>query len=152
MYYGPTFSINLIDGKLYLRKHKKLICIYNHYTNLRRHRYLKSFLVKGKYLFILHNQYHGCWCPGDSRSQAISSHGINLSSWNILVLVPKGFCMFIHQSRQVQANFPLWFSSVHNSWQILFQLVRFIPWDILQTSWMMVILPHWTCMWCIANK
>ena len=27
---------------------------------------------------ILHNQYHGCWCPGDVRSQGISSHDIDL--------------------------------------------------------------------------
>ena len=29
-------------------------------------------------MFILHSQYHGCWCPGDARSQGISSHGIDL--------------------------------------------------------------------------
>ena len=27
---------------------------------------------------ILHSQYHGCWCPGDVRSQGISSHDIDL--------------------------------------------------------------------------
>ena len=25
---------------------------------------------------ILHSQYHGCWCPGDARSQGISNHDI----------------------------------------------------------------------------
>ena len=25
---------------------------------------------------ILHNQYHGCWWPGDARSQGISNHDI----------------------------------------------------------------------------
>ena len=25
---------------------------------------------------ILHSQYHGCWCPGDARSQGISNHEI----------------------------------------------------------------------------
>ena len=29
-------------------------------------------------LFILHIQQHSCWCPGDARSQFISSHGIDL--------------------------------------------------------------------------
>ena len=33
-------------------------------------------------------QYHGCWCPGSSRRQAISSHGIasicRLSQWTLL--------------------------------------------------------------------
>ena len=28
--------------------------------------------------FICLTQYHGCWCPGDTRSQGISSHDINL--------------------------------------------------------------------------
>ena len=25
---------------------------------------------------IIHSQYHGCWCPGDARSQDIRSHDI----------------------------------------------------------------------------
>ena len=29
-------------------------------------------------LHILHNQYHGCWCPGDARSQGFNSHDIDL--------------------------------------------------------------------------
>ena len=35
--------------------------------------------------FIQHNQYHGYWCPGDARSQGISSHGIDLiyPAWSI---------------------------------------------------------------------
>ena len=36
------------------------------------------FFVEDKDLFILHGQYHGCWCPGDGRSQGISSYGIHL--------------------------------------------------------------------------
>ena len=35
-------------------------------------------LEQDKNLPILHNQYHGCWCPGDVRSQGISSHDIDL--------------------------------------------------------------------------
>ena len=31
-----------------------------------------------KKLPILCGQYHGCWCPGDARSQAISNHNIDL--------------------------------------------------------------------------
>ena len=30
-----------------------------------------------KNLPVLDNQYHGCWCPGDTSSQAISTHDIN---------------------------------------------------------------------------
>ena len=33
--------------------------------------------VKDKDLPILHSQYHGCWCPGDARSQGISNHDID---------------------------------------------------------------------------
>ena len=34
--------------------------------------------VDEKDLPILHNQYHGCWCPGDARSQGISNPDIDL--------------------------------------------------------------------------
>ena len=27
---------------------------------------------------ILHGQYHGCWCPGNARSQGINNHDIDL--------------------------------------------------------------------------
>ena len=28
------------------------------------------------YLSLIHSQYHGCWCPGDTRSQGISNNDI----------------------------------------------------------------------------
>ena len=31
--------------------------------------------MEDKDLFILNMQYYGSWCPGDTRSQGISSHG-----------------------------------------------------------------------------
>ena len=34
-------------------------------------------------MFVLHSQYHACWCSGDFRSQSISKHGIDLKSQNI---------------------------------------------------------------------
>ena len=34
--------------------------------------------MDAKDLPILRRQYHGCWWPGDIRSQVISSHGIDL--------------------------------------------------------------------------
>ena len=40
--------------------------------------YLNSFLKQDQDLNILHIQYHACWCPGDERSQGISSHDIGL--------------------------------------------------------------------------
>ena len=39
---------------------------------------VKSFPVEDKYLPILHTQYHGCWCPGDSMNKGINSHGFGL--------------------------------------------------------------------------
>ena len=41
-------------------------------------KWLKSFLMEERNTFIQHNQYHGCWWPGDIRSQGIRSHGIDL--------------------------------------------------------------------------
>ena len=57
---------------------KTYICILCHPSTLIWHRYLKSFLKYDQDLYILHSQYHGCWCPGDVRSQGISSHDIDL--------------------------------------------------------------------------
>ena len=37
-----------------------------------------DILLEDRAPLILHIQYHGCWCPGDTRSQGISSHGIGL--------------------------------------------------------------------------
>ena len=33
--------------------------------------------MEDKVLFNLYSQYHGCWYPGDIRSQGMSSHGID---------------------------------------------------------------------------
>ena len=51
-------------------------CIYNFYrsSSLTLHRCLKSFLMQDKHLLILHSQYHGCWWPGDTRSQGVNNH------------------------------------------------------------------------------
>ena len=35
--------------------------------------------------WILDSQYHRCWCPGDQRSQEISSNGIEYFAHNFLV-------------------------------------------------------------------
>ena len=68
------------DG-LFMRKQGKIyiyICSSCHFSEMRWCRYLKSFLVEDKDLFVLHSHLHGCWCPGDTRSQSISSHEIEL--------------------------------------------------------------------------
>ena len=54
------------------------ICIFYHFTTLEWCRYLKPFLMEGKTPFVFHGQYHGCWWPGDVRSQDIINHGIDL--------------------------------------------------------------------------
>ena len=54
------------------------IYILCHSSTLIWHRYLKSFLKLEKDLHIPYSQYHGCWCPGDVRSQGISSHDTDL--------------------------------------------------------------------------
>ena len=36
------------------------------------------FPVENEDLFILCRQYHGCWWPGNARSQGISSNDIGL--------------------------------------------------------------------------
>ena len=56
----------------------RYICIFNYFSTLCWHRHLKSFSVEDKDLLILYTQYHGCWWPGDARSQAINNHGIDL--------------------------------------------------------------------------
>ena len=48
------------------------------------HRYLKPFPKKDQDLHIPQSQYHGCWCPGDVRSQGISSHDIDLVKLRLL--------------------------------------------------------------------
>ena len=55
------------------------IYILCNYSTLIWHGYLKSFPMQDQDLHILHRQYHGCWYPGDVRSQGISSHGIDPS-------------------------------------------------------------------------
>ena len=52
--------------------------IFYHFWGLRWYMQLKSYPKESKGLFILHIQYHGCWWPGDVRSQGIGSHNIEL--------------------------------------------------------------------------
>ena len=47
-----------------------------------------SFLLVGMDLFMGQCQYHGCWCPGDARSQGIISHDMDLSHKSHIAPVP----------------------------------------------------------------
>ena len=49
------------------------------FQNINKHlQVVEICLAEERSLFILHNQYHCCWWPGDTRSQDISNHGIGL--------------------------------------------------------------------------
>ena len=64
----------------YLRKYKIFFTfpIILQHLNGTRPQVVDPLLVEGKNLFIQQSQYHGCWWPGDSRSQGISNHSIDL--------------------------------------------------------------------------
>ena len=66
IYINPACCAYFILGNI-----KIYICIFNHYSIVRWHTYLKSFLMEDKDLFIL----HGCSWLGEARGQGISSYG-----------------------------------------------------------------------------
>ena len=72
----------------------------------RWHRQLKSFLVEGKDPFILYIQYHDCWWPDDTRSQGISSNGVDQ-------VLPESF-----QLRTRRIN-PFWLQLYSMSWVLM---------------------------------
>ena len=57
------------------KKHENIFALYI-LSQQKWHRQLKPILMQNRYPFMLHSLYHGCWWPGDARSQGISSHGI----------------------------------------------------------------------------
>ena len=50
----------------------------------------------------IHSQYHCCWCPGDTRSQGISSQGI--SSHGINLVIPKYSCLSTRRVNHIAFN------------------------------------------------
>ena len=58
-------------------KYFAFLCIIPHSSTLKLHRFLKSFLVDEKQLFILYSQCSGCRWPGDGRNQDINSQDID---------------------------------------------------------------------------
>ena len=40
---------------------------------------MKYLVMVDKDLFIMHGQYHGYWCHGNTRSQDIRSNGIDVN-------------------------------------------------------------------------
>ena len=61
---------------IYEMKHKDVFAFFYPFSTLSWHRWFKSLLVEDNNQLILHGQCHGCWWPGDARSQSISSHDI----------------------------------------------------------------------------
>ena len=55
-----------------------------YFSTLKYYTYFKSFFIKDKNPFMLHNQYHCCWWPHDTRSQGISSDGISNGIHSVL--------------------------------------------------------------------
>ena len=56
----------------------KYICIFCHFLNTETTDSLKSLWCGGQGSVYTAYPRHGCWCPGDTRSQGISSNGIDL--------------------------------------------------------------------------
>ena len=65
------------------KDYKRYIHILNHISNLAWPKWMKLSLEQHYMLYVLHSQYHACWCTGDFRSQCISRHDIDLQSRNI---------------------------------------------------------------------
>ena len=54
----------------------------------------------------LYSQYHGCWCPGDGRSQDISSRGIGLVPAEYCNVSPNTKCRFrIHRTQTLSSMY-----------------------------------------------
>ena len=59
-------------------EHYDLFDFFYHFSKLRCHKWLRSFLMKDKNLFIIYSQCHGCLWHGHTRSHGISNHSIDL--------------------------------------------------------------------------
>ena len=87
--------------------------IFSHFSPLRW--WLKSFI---KNQFFLCSEYHGCWWPGDTRRQVISSHAFDL-------VLPE---YSVHSTRRVNSiwNTPLPYLCMGNFQNSLFFNEHFI--------------------------
>ena len=73
-YHETSIEINIISWQYCIISS----LILYHPMLLKHLRLLRFSLKQEKNICISHNQYHGCWWPGNVRSQGISSHGIDL--------------------------------------------------------------------------
>ena len=74
-------------------KSSKILCISYHCLTFKHHRMLKLIPNKDKYIGIAHNQYHGCWCPGEAWNQVIRSTVLMWLFWNIQFQWPNGWTL-----------------------------------------------------------
>ena len=80
-FYVNFFYTNLLTHEVLklncFEETKKNTYIFYHFMTLLWYRYLKSFLMENRDLFIIHSHHCGCWWPGDTRSKGISSYSID---------------------------------------------------------------------------
>ena len=72
-----SFNLTLY-GLIFSERTKSYIYMLYHFSALIWRLYLNPISSKTKDPPILHNQYCGCWCSGDKRSQGVSNHDIDL--------------------------------------------------------------------------
>ena len=78
-----TVVIKTLNMLNCFKDYKRYIHILNHISNLAWPKWMKLSLEQHYMLYVLHSQYHACWCTGNFRSQCISRHYIDLQSRNI---------------------------------------------------------------------
>ena len=82
-------------------------------------------------VFILYIQHHGYWCPGDAKSQGISSHDTDLLSPEYFSSAPDGLtesCLLYWYEQKYVDKLN---SFISLAWHgIVFYSARSIPWSI----------------------
>ena len=97
---------------------------------------LKSFLKEDKDRFILHSQYHGCWWPGNTRSQGISSVVLTQLCQNIPVSAREGLTLASYLQTVLFGWICFWHASVIFLHQDLRELVP------LYTKYLLCLAVH----------
>ena len=76
-YFKFKFPLKEMHLKILSAKWRPSCLSLNVFT-VRLCRQLKSFLLEGKDLLILHSQYHGCWWHGNTRNHDVRSPDIDI--------------------------------------------------------------------------
>ena len=98
----------------------------------------QSFFMEDKDLFFLHGWYNGCWWPGDTRSQGISSHCIDLvwrrintalsSTSSTFIYIPWAHCLWQHSKSQNTATMDTLLSLLHTGCDFGFIMIWLTHW------------------------